>query len=160
SRRFASIGSGIRSISTSVGIVAGAAVSPERLSSTTSSSEQAQELPGADGSRNALKADACGSPPCLFGRLRQNADPVLEPNEPARQWGAGGVTVGNSGGLIMLLSTAQSYWERNPEAASKDQWTGNPVIGEIVYRRMSGGESPDHWLTWLIRDYFQGRPFA
>jgi SAM-dependent methyltransferase len=60
----------------------------------------------------------------------------------------------------MLLSTAKSYWERNPEAASKDQWTGDPVIGEVVYRRMSGGESPEHWLTWLIRDYFRKRRFA
>jgi hypothetical protein len=25
---------------------------------------------------------------------------------------------------------------------------------------MSGGASPDHWLTWLIRDYFQERWFA
>jgi SAM-dependent methyltransferase len=25
---------------------------------------------------------------------------------------------------------------------------------------MSGGESSDHWLTWLIRDYFKGRRFA
>ncbi|HZW30859.1 MAG TPA: class I SAM-dependent methyltransferase [Isosphaeraceae bacterium] len=60
----------------------------------------------------------------------------------------------------MLLSTARSYWEQNPEAASKDQWTANPVIGEVVYRRMSGGESPEHWLTWLIRDYFQQRRFT
>ena len=60
----------------------------------------------------------------------------------------------------MLLSTARSYWERNPEAASKDQWTGNPVIAELVARRMSGGASPEHWLTWLIRDYFPQRRFA
>jgi SAM-dependent methyltransferase len=60
----------------------------------------------------------------------------------------------------MLLSTAKSYWERNPEAASRDQWTGNPLIGELVYRRMSGGESSDHWLTWLMRDYFKKRRFA
>jgi SAM-dependent methyltransferase len=59
----------------------------------------------------------------------------------------------------MLLSTAKSYWERNPEAASRNQWTGNPVIGEVVYRRMSGGESPEHWLAWLIRDYFKKRRF-
>lgn len=58
-----------------------------------------------------------------------------------------------------MLSTARSHWEKNPEIASKDQWTGNKVIGEIVYRRMSGGETSDHWLTWLIRDYFKGRRF-
>jgi len=60
----------------------------------------------------------------------------------------------------MLLSKDKSFWERNPEIASKDQWTGNPLIGEIVYRRMSGGESSEHWLTWLMRDYFKKRRFA
>jgi SAM-dependent methyltransferase len=34
------------------------------------------------------------------------------------------------------------------------------LIGESVYRQMSGGESGDHWLTWLLRDYFQNRRFA
>ena len=58
-----------------------------------------------------------------------------------------------------MLSTARSHWENHPEIASKDQWTGNDVIGEIVYRRMSGGKSSEHWLVWLIRDYFQGRRF-
>jgi O-antigen biosynthesis protein len=59
-----------------------------------------------------------------------------------------------------MLSTARSHWEKNPEIASKDQWTGNQVIGEIVYRRMSGGESSEHWLSWLMGDYFKKRRFA
>ncbi len=59
----------------------------------------------------------------------------------------------------MLLTSAKSFWEKNPEIASKDQWTGNPLIGEAVHRRMSGGASGEHWLTWLIRDYFKGRTF-
>jgi SAM-dependent methyltransferase len=60
----------------------------------------------------------------------------------------------------MILSKAKSYWERNPEIASKDQWTGNPLIAEAVYRRISAGESSDHWLAWLLRDYFKKRQFA
>jgi len=60
----------------------------------------------------------------------------------------------------MTLSAARSYWERNPEIASKDQWTGNSLIGEAVYRRISGGNSPDHWLAWLFRDYFKNRRFT
>jgi O-antigen biosynthesis protein len=58
------------------------------------------------------------------------------------------------------LSTARSYWERNPEIGSKNQWTGNPLISESVYRQISAGESPQHWLTWLLRDYFKNRRFA
>jgi O-antigen biosynthesis protein len=60
----------------------------------------------------------------------------------------------------MVLPTASSFWERNPEIASKDQWTVNPLIGESVYRQISGGESSAHWLTWLFRDYFKNRRFA
>ncbi len=56
-------------------------------------------------------------------------------------------------------STAKRHWERNPEIASQGQWTGNPLIAESVYRRMSGGESSAHWLDWLIRDYFRKRRF-
>jgi SAM-dependent methyltransferase len=59
-----------------------------------------------------------------------------------------------------MHSTARSFWEANPEIASKGQWTANPLIGESVYRRMSGGESSQHWLSWLMRDYFNSRRFA
>jgi O-antigen biosynthesis protein len=59
-----------------------------------------------------------------------------------------------------MLSTARSHWEDNPEIASKDQWTNNPVVGEVVYRRMSGGETAEHWLGWLMADHFRGRRFA
>jgi SAM-dependent methyltransferase len=65
-----------------------------------------------------------------------------------------------SEGASMLMSTARSYWERNPEIASKDQWTGNPLIADAVYRRMSSGDSSDHWLAWLMRDFFKKRRFA
>ncbi|QKQ77351.1 bifunctional 2-polyprenyl-6-hydroxyphenol methylase/3-demethylubiquinol 3-O-methyltransferase UbiG [Nostoc sp. TCL240-02] len=55
---------------------------------------------------------------------------------------------------------AQNYWETNPNAAySSSQWTSNPIIAEIVYQRMSGGQSKKHWLTWLIEDYFAGQKF-
>ena len=46
------------------------------------------------------------------------------------------------------------------EIASEDQWTGNPLIAEAVYRRISAGESSDHWLAWLLRDYFKKQRFA
>jgi O-antigen biosynthesis protein len=59
-----------------------------------------------------------------------------------------------------MLSTARKHWERNPEIASRDQWTSNPVIGEIVYSRMSGGETSAHWLGWLIQSYFRDRRFS
>lgn len=55
---------------------------------------------------------------------------------------------------------ARSYWDDNPPYASGSaMWTGNPVIGEAVYRRMSGGQSARHWLNWLIEDYFRGKKF-
>jgi O-antigen biosynthesis protein len=57
------------------------------------------------------------------------------------------------------VSTARRYWERNPEIASKGQWTGNPVIAEAVYERMSGGETSGHWLNWLFRTHFKARRF-
>jgi O-antigen biosynthesis protein len=60
----------------------------------------------------------------------------------------------------MPSTTAASYWERNPEAASQNQWTANPLISELVHRRMSGGESSGYWLAWLMADYFKGRRFA
>ena len=59
----------------------------------------------------------------------------------------------------MVLSTARSFWERNPEIASKDQWTANPLIGAYVYSQISAQESSDHWLTWLFREYFKDRRF-
>ncbi|GAK54089.1 hypothetical protein U14_05366 [Candidatus Moduliflexus flocculans] len=58
-----------------------------------------------------------------------------------------------------LKSIAQKYWETHPHAASQGQWTSNPIIGETVYRRMSGGQSSKHWLSWLIESYFYGKHF-
>ena len=55
---------------------------------------------------------------------------------------------------------ARSYWDSNPASASvATMWTANPVIGEAIYRRMSGGQSSSHWLHWLIEDYFRGKKF-
>ena len=55
---------------------------------------------------------------------------------------------------------AKSYWNANPSStAVSTMWTANPVIGEAVYRRMSGGASPRHWLNWLTEDYFRGKKF-
>lgn len=55
---------------------------------------------------------------------------------------------------------AKSYWDANPASTTvSTMWTANPVIGEAVYRRMSGGESPRHWLNWLMEDYFRGKKF-
>ena len=55
---------------------------------------------------------------------------------------------------------AKSYWDINPASTSiSTMWTANPVIGEAVYRRMSGGESPRHWLNWLMDEYFRGKKF-
>ena len=55
---------------------------------------------------------------------------------------------------------ARSYWDRNPASASvSTMWTNNAVIGEAIYRRMSGGQSAKHWLSWLLEDYFRGKKF-
>jgi O-antigen biosynthesis protein len=62
--------------------------------------------------------------------------------------------------LRTAWSTARRHWERNPEIASKGQWTGNPLIAEAVARRMSGGASAAHWLAWLLCDHFAGRRFG
>jgi O-antigen biosynthesis protein len=56
-------------------------------------------------------------------------------------------------------SQAKTYWEANPEAALSNQWTANPIIGEVVYRRMSGGQTSKHWLGWVVEDYFSGKKF-
>ncbi len=62
--------------------------------------------------------------------------------------------------LRTAWSTARQHWERNPEIASKGQWTGNPLIAEAVARRMSGGASGAHWLTWLLSEHFARRRFG
>ncbi|MBN2357454.1 class I SAM-dependent methyltransferase [candidate division KSB1 bacterium] len=54
---------------------------------------------------------------------------------------------------------AQKYWNANPQAASQSAWTMNPLICEMIYRRISGGESSKHWLSWLVEDYFRGKQF-
>ncbi len=55
---------------------------------------------------------------------------------------------------------ARSYWDSNPSSTSlSTMWTNNWVIGEAIYRRMSGGESAKHWLSWLLQDYFRGKKF-
>jgi 2-polyprenyl-3-methyl-5-hydroxy-6-metoxy-1,4-benzoquinol methylase len=55
---------------------------------------------------------------------------------------------------------ARSYWDSNPSSTSvSTMWTNNSVIGEAIYRRMSGGESAKHWLNWLLEDYFRGQQF-
>jgi O-antigen biosynthesis protein len=55
---------------------------------------------------------------------------------------------------------ARSYWDSNPSSPSAStMWQNNPVIGEAIYRRMSGGESAKHWLSWLLEDYFRGKKF-
>lgn len=59
----------------------------------------------------------------------------------------------------MSKDNAKSYWESNPYAASQHQWTSNPIVADRVYRRMSGGASGAHWLTWLFTEYFAGRKF-
>jgi len=58
-----------------------------------------------------------------------------------------------------MSENANSYWEKNPYAASQHQWTSNPTVADRVYRRMSAGASGAHWLTWLFKDYFGGRRF-
>lgn len=59
----------------------------------------------------------------------------------------------------MNQNQAQNYWTHNPNAASVNQWTSHPQIAREVYRRMSGGKSDKHWLTWLLEDYFGDRQF-
>jgi 2-polyprenyl-3-methyl-5-hydroxy-6-metoxy-1,4-benzoquinol methylase len=55
---------------------------------------------------------------------------------------------------------ARSYWDSNPSSTSvSTMWTNNSVIGEAIYRRMSGGESAKHWLNWLLEDHFRGQKF-
>jgi len=60
---------------------------------------------------------------------------------------------------VIATPSAKEHWERNPDIGFQDQWTSNPLIGEAVYRRMSGGGSSQHWLIWLLRDYFKDRRF-
>jgi len=55
---------------------------------------------------------------------------------------------------------ARRYWESEPDAALRNQWTSNAIVGEVVYRRMSGGRSSAHWIWWLLDDYFRDRKFA
>ena len=51
-------------------------------------------------------------------------------------------------------------WDTTPACTTLSaMFTNNPVIGEEVYRRMSGGRSTKHWLAWLIEDYFAGKKF-
>lgn len=57
-------------------------------------------------------------------------------------------------------SQANTYWERNPNAAyASSQWTSNRIIHEVVNNRMSGKPSGKHWLNWLLENYFAGKSF-
>ena len=58
----------------------------------------------------------------------------------------------------MSDATAKNYWETHPEAALANEWTANPIIGDAIYRRMTGGVGK-WWLAWLMEDYFGGRRF-
>ncbi|MGL5135840.1 MAG: class I SAM-dependent methyltransferase, partial [Planktothrix sp.] len=53
---------------------------------------------------------------------------------------------------------AKNYWETNPNAAAS-QWVSNPIIGDTIHQRMSGGQTQKYWLRWLIQDYFAGQNF-
>jgi len=53
---------------------------------------------------------------------------------------------------------AKNYWETNPNAAAS-QWVSNPIIGDTIHQRMSGGQTQKYWLRWLIEDYFVGQKF-
>lgn len=57
--------------------------------------------------------------------------------------------------------TAKNYWETNPTAAIGKQgyWLSNPIIEKAIYHRLSGGETENYWLTWLVNKYFKKRRF-
>lgn len=58
----------------------------------------------------------------------------------------------------MEKSAAQKYWTKDPNAALRGQWTANPIVGNVIYRRMTGGVGK-FWLNWLLDDHFAGRKF-
>lgn len=49
------------------------------------------------------------------------------------------------------MKSDQNYWNINPDAGKRDQWTNDPVVSEEVYRRISQGASSEHWLQWLFK---------
>lgn len=57
------------------------------------------------------------------------------------------------------IGADESFWNDNQEVTRASQWTNNGVIGEAIYRRMSGGASSKHWLKWLLEDYFADKHF-
>jgi len=57
-------------------------------------------------------------------------------------------------------SSAESYWNNNPTAASQQQWTSNDIIGKEIYSRMTNGRTTEHWLSWVINDYFKDKHFS
>jgi len=54
---------------------------------------------------------------------------------------------------------ARAYWTERPQAARQSAWLANSIIERTLYRRISGGESSEHWVAWLFRSYFSGRRF-
>jgi ubiquinone/menaquinone biosynthesis C-methylase UbiE len=51
-----------------------------------------------------------------------------------------------------------SFWEANPHAAQESQWTSDPFISAEIYRRISNGESENHWIGWLFQEHLSNRP--
>ncbi|MGF1492046.1 MAG: glycosyltransferase [Microcoleaceae cyanobacterium] len=56
-------------------------------------------------------------------------------------------------------SQAQIYWEKNPTIATESEWLANPIIMDTLNQRMSGSESTQYWLNWLVEKYFAGKTF-
>lgn len=53
----------------------------------------------------------------------------------------------------------KNYWEKNPQAGTASQWVKNPIIAEMLYKRMSSGETAKYWIYWLVEDFFANRKF-
>lgn len=86
----------------------------------------------------------------LVPLLRKLRASVRPPHE------SGPLAAGNAGNDQDRVS---DYWGQQFQAMRVDNsyWLNNKLVEESTYRLMT--DTPQHWLRWLMNDYFSGRTF-
>ncbi len=61
-----------------------------------------------------------------------------------------------AGSATSTNGRAREYWDEHMDVSCGD-WTSNPLVQEVVNRRIVGPASNDFWLNWVLADYLPSR---